>query len=194
MRRPFIRKHVLTPERFQSISANFDKHGIKILLFARLTPGIRAPIFLTAGISRLSPAKFLFADGIYAIPGVSLLYFLGFWFTDSMVELVRNFDTEASKVKPILILVVLVAITLYVIYRFFSRPVVTGSPQEMPPLVEQVTHTIEDVTNKILHASAPPPEQASPPVDVPLNGSEVRGQKAEVRDQRSETTGQRPDG
>src|SRR5581483_8747351 len=143
---PFIRKHLLTPERLESIADNFEHHGIKILLFARLTPGIRAPIFLTAGISRLSLAKFLLADSIYAIPGVSLLFTLGFWFTDSMVELVER---EAGKVKPIIILVVLAGITAYVIYYFFRKPVVTGSPQEMPPLVESVTHRLEDMTHKL---------------------------------------------
>src|SRR4051794_1756271 len=28
---PFIRKRLLTPERFASIAANFQKHGVKIL-------------------------------------------------------------------------------------------------------------------------------------------------------------------
>lgn len=37
---PFV-KRVLTPEHLASISQNFDKYGVKILLFARLTPGIR---------------------------------------------------------------------------------------------------------------------------------------------------------
>ena len=60
---------------------NFQKYGVKILLFARLTPGIRAPIFLTAGIMKLPVTYFLFADGIYAIPGVSMLFFLGYWFS-----------------------------------------------------------------------------------------------------------------
>src|SRR5262245_14098942 len=51
LERPFVRKRLLPPERLEKISENFKKHGIKILLFARLTPGIRAPIFLFAGIS-----------------------------------------------------------------------------------------------------------------------------------------------
>src|SRR6516225_2035287 len=96
---PFIRKRLLTPERFTSIAANFQKYGVKILLFARLTPGIRAPIFLTAGITKLPIAHFLLADGIYAIPGVSILFFLGYWFTDAIIDLVK----ESAMVKPIII-------------------------------------------------------------------------------------------
>lgn len=134
----FIRKRLLTPDRLESISANFEKYGVKILLFARLTPGIRTPIFLTAGITRLPLTKFLLADGLYAIPGVSLLFFLGYWFTDSMVDLIEN-DTY---VRPILVLVSLAALAAYLLYRILRRPVVTGNPHEMPPVVEQVAEKI----------------------------------------------------
>ena len=102
--RPFIRKHILTPERLQKITDNFHDYGIRILLFARLTPGIRTPIFLTAGITRLPLMRFVLADGIYAIPGVSILFVLGYAFTDRIVDLIEN---EAGKVKSIIILVVL---------------------------------------------------------------------------------------
>src|SRR5262249_42723503 len=81
LERPFFRKRLLPPERVEKISHNFKEYGIKILLFARLTPGIRAPIFLFAGISRLPLTRFILADGIYAIPGVTFLWFLGYMFT-----------------------------------------------------------------------------------------------------------------
>jgi membrane protein DedA with SNARE-associated domain len=135
----WVKKRLLPPERLARIERNFHDYGIKILLFARLTPGVRAPIFLTAGITRVPLAKFLLADGIYAIPGVSLLFFLGYWFTDNMVKLVEQ---DAEKVKYIIILLVILAVAGYFAYRYFRRPVVTGDPEEMPPLVEQVTTKI----------------------------------------------------
>ncbi len=186
---PFVRDHLLTPERLESISENFDKHGIKILLFARLTPGIRAPIFLTAGISRLAPTKFLLADSLYAIPGVSLLFCGGFWFTDSMVDLIKS---EAGKVKPIIILVVLVGVTAYVIYRFLRKPVVTGNPTEMPPLVGQVTHRLEDMTHKlegvahkVLHPNSPPECPPETPAAAPNGAVPPAEKESGVRSQGS---------
>jgi len=146
--RPFVRKHLLAPEKLASISENFHKYGIKILLFARLTPGIRAPIFLTAGITRLPLSRFLLADGIYAIPGVSLLFFLGYYFTGSMVKLVT---TDLELVKHVIILLVVLGVGGYFIYRFLRRPVVTGNPAEMPPIVESMSHTLDSVTGKFLH-------------------------------------------
>src|SRR5690349_6291155 len=45
---------ILPPERLSRIQRNFRRYGVLILLFARFLPGIRSPIFLTAGIMRLS--------------------------------------------------------------------------------------------------------------------------------------------
>ena len=146
--RPFVKNHLLTPEKLASITENFHKYGIKILLFARLTPGIRAPIFLTAGITRLPISQFLLADGIYAIPGVSLLFVLGYFFTDSMVQLIEH---DFVMFKNTIIVLVVLGVAGYLSYRFLRRPVVTGSPAEMPPLVEPMSHTLDSVTDKFLH-------------------------------------------
>lgn len=171
---PFIRKRLLTPERFASIAENFQKYGVKILLFARLTPGIRAPIFLTAGITKLPITHFLFADAIYAIPGVTILFFLSYWFTDSILELVR----QASLVKPIIVLVVLAGVALYIVYRVWRKPMVTGSPTEMPPIVGPVTEKLESVAesmaDKVLHRSHPDMKPAPAPPPAGANNGEVR--------------------
>ena len=152
-----MRKHVLTPERLVRITNNFHEYGIRILLFARLTPGIRAPIFLTAGITRLPLARFIFADGIYAIPGVSILFGLGYAFTNQIVDLIKN---EAGKVKSIIFLVVLAGVAGYFAYRFLRKPVVTGDPNEMPKIVEHMTDSL-DLSKK---RAAGERKSANPPV------------------------------
>ena len=136
----FIRERLLTPERFASIADNFHRYGVKILLFARLTPGIRAPIFIVAGMTELPLGKFLLADAIYAVPGVALLYFLGYFCADSVMELID----QSAYIKPIIVVVVVAAAVIYGVYKFWRKPVVTGSPEEMPPIVGPVTQTIED--------------------------------------------------
>ena len=155
--RPFIKNRLLPPEKLASITENFQKYGIKILLFARLTPGIRAPIFLTAGITRLPLARFLVADGIYAVPGVAILFFLGYWFTERMVTIIKG---KAEMVKSIVILVVLVGVAAYFVYRFFRRPVVTGNPSEMPQIMEPMSKSLDSMTT-ILQ------KPATQPVAVP---------------------------
>lgn len=181
----FIKRHVLTPERMESIRENFHKYGIKILLFARLTPGIRAPIFLMAGITRLPLIKFVIADGVYAVPGVSILFGLGWYFTDTMVDFIKG---RVETVKTVIIGLVVLGVLAYFLYRYLRKPVVTGDPHEMPPGVEQVTHTLEevgakvghtvaDMTSKIIHPKpkvpcppvCPPPGEEPPPEAAPAN-------------------------
>jgi membrane protein DedA with SNARE-associated domain len=144
----WVKTKLLPPARLEAIERNFQQYGIRILLFARLTPGIRAPIFFTAGLTKLSVARFLIADGIYAIPGVTLLFFLGYWFTEGMIHLITH---EVERVKYIVIIVVIVAVVGYMIYKVLRKPVVTGDPHDMPKLVEQMTHVMEEVTTKIIH-------------------------------------------
>jgi len=148
--RPFFKKRLLPPERLATITENFHKYGIKILLFARLTPGIRAPIFLTAGITRLSLPRFLIADGIYAIPGVSLLFFLGYFFTERIMALI---EVKEELVKSIIILVVVVGGAGYFLYRFLRRPMVTGNPGDVPTIMEPVSYSVDHMTSKMLHAN-----------------------------------------
>jgi membrane protein DedA with SNARE-associated domain len=148
LRSDWIRRRVFPPDRLAKIEHNFHVYGVKILLFARMTPGVRAPIFFTAGMTRLSLARFLLADGLYAVPGVSFLFFLGWWFGDSMVAFVEG---PVEKAKTVIILVVIVAVIGYFAYRMLRKPAVTGDPSEMPPLAAQVTHTLESVTSKFMH-------------------------------------------
>jgi membrane protein DedA with SNARE-associated domain len=160
----WVKRRLLPPERVQRIEKNFKDYGVRILLFARLTPGIRAPIFLTAGLTRLPLARFILADGIYAVPGVSLLFFLGYWFTDRMVAIVKK---DVEMVKTIIILVVLLAVIGYLVYRFLRKPMVSGAPEEMPPLMEKMTGKLEQMTTKIIY---PHKSAGDPPVSSPSNG------------------------
>jgi hypothetical protein len=79
--------------------------------------------------------RFVIADGLYAIPGVSLLFFLAFWFGDTFRNLVFSFERRVASAKPILILLALVAVTAYLVYHFFRHPVATGDPREELPVI-----------------------------------------------------------
>ena len=60
-------KRVLPEEKKVKIEENFHRYGIWVLLFARLLPTIRAPIYLMAGVTRIPFSRFVLADGLYAI-------------------------------------------------------------------------------------------------------------------------------
>jgi len=180
----WVKRHLLPPERREKVERNFHEHGIKILLFARLTPGIRGTIFFTAGLTRLPLARFLVADGIYAVPGVSILFTLGYFFTEHMVNLINR---DVEKIKSIVILVVILGVAGYFLYRFLRRPMVTGDPTEVPKLVEQVQHTFEQVTTKIIHPLGGGQAEQAPANDAPVPRHDP------VPEQREKTTDEKKD-
>ncbi len=129
-------KRLVPPQKRQRIEENFDKYGVLVLLFARFLPTIRAPIFITAGIMRVPFKRFVMADGLYAIPGVSLLFFLAYWLGDSFRDLIIAAEKRVgATTKPILILAGLAAVTAYLIYHFLRHPVATGDPREELPVI-----------------------------------------------------------
>lgn len=73
----FVAK-IMTPKRYQQVQEKFDKYGNWVLFVARFLPGLRTPIYITAGISRrVSFMRFLLMDGFAALISVPLWIYLG---------------------------------------------------------------------------------------------------------------------
>ena len=142
LRFPLVAR-ILPRQRVQRVQRNFKKYGVLILLFARVLPGIRSPVFLSAGILRLSWRRFLLADGMYAIPGVSLLFFLAYWFTDQFRDLVTEAEVEVSRIRPLVILAAILVVAVYCLVKFLRHPVHTGDPEELPLIGDQVAASLE---------------------------------------------------
>src|SRR5215218_6530552 len=77
----WVQRTLVPPEKRAEIEKNFHDRGVMVLLFARLLPGIRTPIFVMAGVLRVPFGRFLLADGLYAIPGVNVLFWLSYALT-----------------------------------------------------------------------------------------------------------------
>jgi membrane protein DedA with SNARE-associated domain len=99
---------MLSTERRLRIEKRFEQHGIKLLLLARLLPPLRTGVFLIAGASRYSFAKFLLADLIYAVFGVGLFFFFGTW----VVGLLH-------RATSVIVWLVAVPMILYGLYRYY---------------------------------------------------------------------------
>jgi membrane protein DedA with SNARE-associated domain len=133
----------LTPEKLRQIQHNFHRYGLKILLFVRWIPGIRSPLFLTAGTMRLPVLRFVVADAIAAAAGHTLLFFLSYWFTDSFKELYDHVEGDLRRLKPLLILLPILAVGIYLLVHFLRKPVPTADPEELPIVGSQVAAKLE---------------------------------------------------
>ncbi len=147
---------IVRPAKRARIERNFHKFGVNILLFGRLLPGIRTPLFLIAGLMRLSVPRFLLADAVGAVLGNSLLYFLAFWFGDQFREVVEQAEGTVGRLRPVLILCAIVGIALYFCYNFWRHPVTTGDPAELPLVGQRVAAHMEGSAHGQPKPSVPP--------------------------------------
>ncbi|MCP2039639.1 membrane protein DedA with SNARE-associated domain [Neisseria sp. HSC-16F19] len=71
-------QRIMTPKRYAQVQEKFDKYGNRVLFVARFLPGLRTPIYITAGISRrVSYWQFLVMDGFAALISVPVWVYLG---------------------------------------------------------------------------------------------------------------------
>jgi membrane protein DedA with SNARE-associated domain len=87
---------ILTPKRFASAQDAFQKYGKWVMFVARFLPGLRTPVFFSAGMSqRVSYATWLSMDGLAALISVSIWVYLGYWGAqnwDWMFGVLRQFQ------------------------------------------------------------------------------------------------------
>lgn len=70
-------RRIASPALILKAEKIFERHGEKIIFAARFMPGLRAVMFMVAGIFRVRPVKFLLIDGAAAILSVPLWVWLG---------------------------------------------------------------------------------------------------------------------
>jgi LPXTG-motif cell wall-anchored protein len=82
---------LVTQERYESVQVQFEKYGKWVVFMARFMPGLRAAIFLTAGISKkVSFIRFFLTDGFAAIISVPIWVYLGFYFASNFELLLEH--------------------------------------------------------------------------------------------------------
>jgi len=92
MRLPVFRR-VLTPERIAQAQARLTRHGRWVMFVARFLPGLRTPVYFTAGMTRsVSYAKWFVMDGAAAVLSVPVWVYLGYYGA-------RNFEWLFEMVK-----------------------------------------------------------------------------------------------
>ncbi len=92
---------VMTQNRMEIVHAFFDRHGRKAIFFGRFVTGLRAPLFLAAGITRLPVRIFVGMDLAAALLSVPLLLAAAYYFGDH----IDDFRKMVGTGKALIILV-----------------------------------------------------------------------------------------
>jgi len=148
----WIQRKILSLEQQSKLEKAFHERGIWVLLGARLLPGVRTPVFIMAGVSRLPFARFILADGLYAIPGVNLLFWTAYVLTDQVLVIFN----KVNEFRPLFMVVILSLGAVILFHKFvMTRKVSTGEPVHVPDIVkkpaEAMAHMVENAVERVTH-------------------------------------------
>ncbi len=82
-------RKLLPAERLEAVKVKFHDKGNRLIFVARFMPGLRAPIFFSAGTLHLPYRVFLFYDGLAALVSVPVIIGAVFYFGDELDKVVR---------------------------------------------------------------------------------------------------------
>ena len=101
-------------EREVKMEQVIKKHGFKVFFIARFLVGVRVPLYLAAGVVRMSWLRFLLINIFCATTVVSITFWLGYRYGNSVVETIRE---SQNSLTVIILLVVAIGVTIYLLRR-----------------------------------------------------------------------------
>jgi len=110
-------RRILSAERLLTLEKNFRKWGIYVVFVGRHFLGIRAQIFLVAGVMRMSALKFILADASSAILTMALMVGIGFWGGNS----IQILQKDLKRAEHIGLVLLFSLFTGWMIYKHFAN-------------------------------------------------------------------------
>lgn len=102
-------KKIFTESRIELARQKILNNSSFICFTARFLPGLRSPVYLTAGIMGVHPLTFLALDGFAALISVPVWVYVGFY-------LGENIDDALTFVKKAQVYVILSVVSLILLY------------------------------------------------------------------------------
>lgn len=115
-------QRILPPRKQIKVEGLMERFGPMALFIGRFLPGLRAPIFFTAGSMKVSFVKFVFFDGLAALVSVPVFVWLGHWlwqeFSENLDELHQTLArTHEYSMAFAIVLTIAVLTTIWVLVR-----------------------------------------------------------------------------
>ena len=114
-------RSLMTPSRMEKVERFFERHGRKAIFFGRFLAGLRAPLFLMAGVMRVPARLFLGMDMLAASVSVPVLLFAAYYFGDEIDVLRRMLGKTQNFVFLFIAVVALIIALRFVIQRIRSK-------------------------------------------------------------------------
>ncbi len=123
-----ISGRIITHKRYEAITSWFAKYGKGVLLAARFMPGLRSPIFVSAGLTRfVSYTTFIIIDGSASLISVPFWIFLGYYGATNREWLIRWITRSQYGILGLIFLIILI----FIVYAFIRRKLrnLNGRPE-----------------------------------------------------------------
>jgi len=108
---------IISPEQLSRLEEKFKRRGVWVVLIGRHFLGLRAQIFLVAGVMRMSAIKFLLADGATSLFTIALMAGIGYAGGNSVEILKKN----VKRIEHIAILIFAILFTAWIVYKYFKK-------------------------------------------------------------------------
>jgi membrane protein DedA with SNARE-associated domain len=108
---------IMSINRLLRLEGKFRKWGIWVVFFGRHLLGVRAQIFLAAGVMRMPVPKFLLADALSALITMSIMIGLGY-FGGSQIQILRE---DLARMSHMIMFSVVLIFLGWSLSRYFRR-------------------------------------------------------------------------
>lgn len=110
-------QRIISPDRLLKLEEKFEKWGWLVVFLGRHLLGLRAQIFLVAGIMRMSGIKFFIADAISALLTITLWGGIGYVGGNS----IQTLRKDLSRIEHIAVVCLVVTIVSGIIFNYFKK-------------------------------------------------------------------------
>jgi len=104
---------LISSQNLLKLEEKFKKWGVWVVLFGRHLLGLRAQIFLVAGVMRMHPIKFLAADAATALFTIAVMGGIGYVGGNSIQVLKR----DLTRIEHIAILTFIILLAAWMVFR-----------------------------------------------------------------------------
>ena len=107
---------LISPEKLLILEEKFKKRGILVIFIGRHFIGLRAQIFIVAGIMKMSSIKFLIADAVTALVTITLMGGIGY-FAGNRIQVVKE---NMARIEYVVIIVFAMSLASWIAFRYFK--------------------------------------------------------------------------
>jgi membrane protein DedA with SNARE-associated domain len=107
---------IISQDRLRKVEEKFERWGILVVFFGRHLLGVRAQVFLAAGVMRMPAIKFLMADAASAILTVTLMVGIGYLGGNSIEALKK----DMTRIEHIAVVLLVILLMSWIVFRYFK--------------------------------------------------------------------------